>query len=154
MRLNRLYPVALAGVIAAGLFATAAAQVSLPDVASMSVEQIIALRIETMRSNGSTLRGANALSGEAAIAAGRQALANATLLKLLFPEGANTGESNALANIWTDWDNFIAILDKYETDARAMIAAAEAGDNAAYLAALQAVGGDCGTCHTTYRAPL
>jgi len=115
-----------------------------PDVASMTVDEIIALRVQTMRSNGRTLRGANALSGAEAIAAAEQVRNNAQTLHLLFPEGSNTG----------DWDSFVAILDSLEADASAMIEAAEAGDPDAYVAALRKVGMNCGTCHDTYRAEM
>jgi len=125
-----------------------------PDVASMTVDEIIALRVQTMRSNGRTLRGANALSGAEAIAAAEQVRNNAQTLHLLFPEGSNTGDSHALDLIWQDWDSFVAILDSLEADASAMIEAAEAGDPDAYVAALRKVGMNCGTCHDTYRAEM
>jgi cytochrome c556 len=104
-----------------------------------------------MRSNGGTMRNAGSLCGDEAIAAGKQIEHNAQLLKLLFPEGSNNGDSKALDLIWSDWDNFIAILDKLEADGAAMATAGEAGDAEAYLAAVQAAGSNCGTCHGTYR---
>lgn len=124
------------------------------DVASMSMEEIIALRVDTMRSNGRTLRGAHLLSGAEAVAAGEQVLHNAMTLKQLFPEGSNTGESNALDLIWEDPADFLAILDSLEADANAMIAAAQSGDPDAYVAAVRRVGMNCGTCHDTYRAEI
>jgi cytochrome c556 len=133
------------------LAGTALAQV---DIGSMTAEEVVSLRVETMRLNGATMRGADALTGAEAIATGEQLLANARLLKLLFPEGSNRGNSNALDLIWSDWDNFIAILDKLEMDAQAMVSAAQAGDQTAYLAAVTEAGSNCNTCHSTYRAPL
>lgn len=130
------------------------AMVDLPDVANMSVEQIIELRVLTMRSNGRTLRGANTLSGAEAVAAGEQIRRNAITLKVLFPEGSNTGDSNAMDLIWQDWDDFVPILDSLEADANAMIEAAEAGDPDTYVAAVRQVGRNCGTCHDTYRAEM
>lgn len=144
----RAWAVAGTLVLLAG---TALAQV---DVASMTAEEIVSLRVETMRLNGATMRGADALTGAEAIATGEQLLANARLLKLLFPEGSNPGNSNALDLIWSDWDNFIAILDKLEMDAQAMVSAAQAGDQAAYVAAVTEAGSNCNTCHSTYRAPF
>ena len=136
------------------VFAGAALAQVTPDVGSMSPEEIVALRVDTMRLNGATMRGANTFSGAEAVAAGEQLLANARLLKLLFPEGSNPGNSHAQDLIWTDWDNFIAILDKLEADAQAMVSAAQAGDQAAYVAAVSEAGSNCNTCHSSYRAPL
>lgn len=155
MALKPIGFLALAGALSFGAAAAIAQDdMMMPDVSTLSVDEIVELRVDTMRSNGRTMRGANELSGAEAVAVGNQIADNARLLKLLFPEGSNPEGSNALDNIWTDWDNFIAILDKLEADAMATAAAAESGDQEAYLASLQAVGGNCGTCHGTYRAAM
>jgi len=157
MALNRFSTLAIAGAIVAGLFATATTaqdammMTEMPDVSSMSVAEIIALRQATMRSNGATIRGANELTGADAVAAANQIVSNARTLKLLFPEGANVGDSRALDLIWQDWDNFIANLDKLEADALAAAAAAEAGDQDAFVTAIGETGSNCGNCHGTYR---
>jgi cytochrome c556 len=70
----------------------------------------------------------------------------------VFPEGSNTGESEALPVIWQQWPDF-------ETDAKTMgelagtlAAAAGSGDKAATLAGFATLGKDgCGGCHETFR---
>ncbi|WP_051332757.1 c-type cytochrome [Cucumibacter marinus] len=154
LKFNKL--LAAAGFASVALAATIAVaqddMMTMPDVSAMSVDEIIELRQDTMKSNGGTMRGAGALSGDEAIAAGKQLQYNSQLLMELFPEGSNTGDSKALDNIWTDNEAFMAILTDFETHAGEMIAAAEAGDADAYAAAVKAVGGQCGMCHGTYRA--
>lgn len=153
--LKRIATFAAAGLLAAAsVSATVVAEdemMDMPDVSMMSVDEIIDLRVDTMRSNGMTMRGAGGLSGDEAVAAAETLKHNAQLLKLLFPEGSGEG-TKALDNIWTDWDNFVAILDGMEENAMAMADAAAAGDADAYGAAMQAIGGACGMCHSTYRA--
>lgn len=66
----------------------------------------------------------------------------------LFPEGTNEGKSEALDNIWTDWDGFSTASELLKTRAAA-VAAAE--DQASATGAFIAMTKACGGCHEDYR---
>jgi len=66
----------------------------------------------------------------------------------LFPEGSNEAPSEALDNIWTDWDNFKIATNLLKTRADAL-AMAEGKD--ASMAAFGQMAQSCGGCHKTYR---
>ncbi len=73
----------------------------------------------------------------------------------LFP--LNTGlaeneESEAKANIWTEWDDFVKAANNLAPLASNLAAAFEGGDPAAIGAAVKALGGDgCRVCHKQFR---
>src|SRR3990170_2886958 len=68
----------------------------------------------------------------------------------LFPAGSDTGDTTAAPKIWEDMAGFKAVEDKYLANVKAAAAAAPA-DVDALKARFNAIGGDCGTCHQTYR---
>jgi cytochrome c556 len=72
----------------------------------------------------------------------------------LFPEGTETGETNALPKLWEDKAGFDAALLDSIAAADDMIAAAETGDMPTIIGALQALGKTCGSCHKPYRKKL
>ncbi len=72
----------------------------------------------------------------------------------LFPEGTETGETNALPKLWEDKAGFEAALRDSIAAADDMIAAAETGDMPTIIGALQALGKTCGGCHKPYRKKL
>ncbi|GLS38441.1 cytochrome C556 [Mesorhizobium tianshanense] len=89
----------------------------------------------------------------AAVMTSLQALqANAEKLDIdaLFPAGSDTGDTTAAPKIWQDMAGFKATHDKYLADVKAAVAAAPA-DVDALKAQFNTIGGDCGTCHETYR---
>lgn len=68
----------------------------------------------------------------------------------LFPEGSVTGR--ATPAIWEKWDEFMA--DKQALADATTKLAASAGDGVdALKAGFGPVGGACGTCHKSFRAP-
>jgi cytochrome c556 len=67
-----------------------------------------------------------------------------------FPAGSDTGETTAAPKIWEDMAGFKAVEDKYLANVKAAAAAAPA-DVDALKAQFNTIGGDCGTCHQTYR---
>src|SRR5205085_3342953 len=71
-------------------------------------------------------------------------------LGALFPESSKTGETRALPAVWENKADFSAKLATFNTDVAA--AKTAASDETAGKAALQKIGGDCGACHSTYRA--
>lgn len=78
-------------------------------------------------------------------------------LTRLFPENSNEGISEALSNIWTDWDGFVKVAGALGTKAEALTKAMKAAgnDEAAQKMALQKnmrnIGGGCRDCHSEYR---
>lgn len=70
----------------------------------------------------------------------------------LFPKGSD-GDSRAKAEIWSDWDDFVAKAKANGAAASALAAAAKTGDMDASKAALDAMGKTCGACHDAYRVP-
>ncbi|AZN98946.1 cytochrome C556 [Mesorhizobium sp. M9A.F.Ca.ET.002.03.1.2] len=69
----------------------------------------------------------------------------------LFPAGSETGnDTTAAPKIWQDMAGFKATHDKYLADVKAAVAAAPA-DVDALKVQFNTIGGDCGTCHETYR---
>jgi cytochrome c556 len=122
-----------------------------PTIATMTNDQLVQARQNAMRENGRTLRGAQDLTGADAIAAATTLLKNFTNLPALFREGSTTDKSGARPTIWENWEDFRSRFDKDAEAAKAMLAAATSGDMAAYVAAIQEIGGSCNSCHETYR---
>ncbi len=153
MSLPKLAVFFAAGAMVAGLAAGAIAQdAATPDFASMSHEDLVKARQAAMKEDGGLLRSAGGLSGADAVAAAETLIHNYTNLPNMFPEGSNVGDSKALPAIWQDFDTFKGIFAKGLEGATAMKAAAEAGDAAAYAAAVEVVGGTCGECHQKFRS--
>ena len=68
----------------------------------------------------------------------------------LFPAGSDTGDTTAAPRIWEDMAGFKTVEDKYLANVKAAAAAAPA-DADALKAQFNTIGGDCGTCHQSYR---
>ncbi|MEQ1771389.1 MAG: cytochrome c [Devosia sp.] len=154
MPLRKITAIALAALIvafSAAAFAQTTPIVVDPAIATMTPEQLVETRQAHMKQNGGILRGAAQLSGADAVAAATTLLQNFTDFPALFVEGSVVGDSKALPAIWERWDEFNAILVKDQVSAAAALAAAEAGDTAAFGAAIQAIGGSCGECHQQFR---
>lgn len=75
------------------------------------------------------------------------AASGAPLLKF-FPQGSNEAPSEALDNIWTDWENFKIKAELLKTKADAL---AVAEGKEASMAAFGEMAQSCGGCHKTYR---
>jgi len=68
-----------------------------------------------------------------------------------FPAGSGTGDTRALPAIWTDRAGFETANANMVTQLRALQAAANSGDQAAFSAAFQQTGATCDACHRPYR---
>ncbi|RWM21360.1 cytochrome c [Mesorhizobium sp.] len=68
----------------------------------------------------------------------------------LFPAGSDKGDTTAAPKIWEDMAGFKATEDKLLTNVKAAVASPPA-DVDALKAQLNTIGGDCGTCHQSYR---
>ena len=148
MSIKKISALAIAGLMTIGVVAAFAQDAF---VAPATPEEAVAARKALMREDGGILRGAAGLIGAEAVAAMQTLLTNYSHIPALFPEGSIVGDSKALPAIWENWEAFTAIAKTGEDAAAAGLAAAEAGDAAAYAAALQTLGGTCGTCHQQFR---
>jgi cytochrome c556 len=70
-----------------------------------------------------------------------------------FPAGSGSGDTRALPAIWTDRAGFETANTNMVTQLRALQAAANSGDQAAFGATFQQTGATCGACHRPYRGP-
>ena len=68
-----------------------------------------------------------------------------------FPEGSNTGKTNARPEIWTNWEKFTGISATARQSALDLAMAAKAGDSDGINAGFQAVAGTCKTCHQSFK---
>lgn len=73
-------------------------------------------------------------------------------LPTMFPEGSNTADSGAKAEVWSDRAGFDAAAERFRTAVRGLAAPAAAGDRAAFTAAVDAVRSSCGSCHDGYKS--
>ena len=149
MSIKKISVMVIAGLMALGVVASVAQDAF---VAPATPEEAVTLRKQLMKEDGGILRGAASLTGPEAVAAMQTLKDNYSHIPALFPEGSIVGDSEALPAIWENWDAFVAIAKTGEDAAAAGLASAEAGDAAGYAAALQAIGGTCGTCHQQFRS--
>ena len=126
------------------------AVVTLALAASMSDAQLVAARQAAMKQNGMVLKGAKNLTGQAAIDAATTVLKNFTNFPAQFRKGSITPDSKATDKIWENWGDFTSRMADEKARAQAMLAAAKAGDKAAYTAAISALTKVCSDCHLTY----
>jgi cytochrome c556 len=69
----------------------------------------------------------------------------------LFPQGSDTPDDGAKAEIWQNWDDFVAKAKSLQDEATMLSSAAGGGDLATVGAQFEKVGGACGACHKQYR---
>ena len=70
-----------------------------------------------------------------------------------FEEGSDQGaETDAKAEIWTDFDNFQAKVDDFVAESRALNEVAKTGDAAKMKEQFKKMAGTCKACHDKYRA--
>ena len=118
---------------------------------------VIAFRYYLMENIGS-----NAKEMKAKIDAGKlkeaklnaQVLAiHATRIESLFPEGSTTDSSRAKAEIWQNWDAFLALANALSTEADTLAVAAGHGAESEVQAQMKKVFGTCKSCHDQFRKP-
>lgn len=144
MNIRKTTAVALAGIMTITLAAPIVAEEMLMGADAVQKRQ------ELMKSNGQTLRGAGAATGDDAIAAGQTLVDNFTMLKDLWPEDSQAN-TKALPAVWENMDDFMAKMESANMAAATVLLAAQSGDADAYGASLKAMGATCGTCHQTYQ---
>ena len=77
----------------------------------------------------------------------------AAAIPAAFPAGSNVRDTRALSSVWSDRAGFAARAADYQTAARGLVAAAEAGDAKAFSAAWDKTRATCTSCHDKYRQP-
>ena len=116
---------------------------------------VIADRKANFKANADAMKAINAALGAGDFNA---AVKNATTIANwaqsmtdYFPEGSDSGDTKARAEIWMDFDNFKNRAKDNENAAQALITAAQAGDLNAAISGLKALGGTCKACHTSFK---
>jgi cytochrome c556 len=123
---------------------------------------VVKYRMIVMKAIGDHMGGIGALvKGEAGVAdvpfnVRQQAAAlhaSAQLIDQAFAEdvGDKGGETEAKAEIWQDWEGFVARAALLRERSAALMVAAESGDEVAIKAAFGGVGKACGSCHNAFR---
>ena len=106
--------------------------------------------------------GLNAKEMKAKIDAGKlkeaklnaQVLAiHATRIEALFPEGSTTDSSRAKAEIWQNWDAFLAFASALSTEADTLAVATGHAEESEVKAQMKKVFGTCKSCHDQFRKP-
>lgn len=125
-----------------------------PAILTMAPEAKVTARQQAMKDDGRMLRGAGAATGADAVTAAQTLVTNFTNFPHLFTEDTVGvgGENNAKPEIWQNWDAFVGLFAEARGHAEAALTAAQAGDMAAYQAALQPIGKLCGDCHQQFRS--
>jgi len=123
-----------------------------PAIATMTADQKVEARQKAMKEDGGILRQAAKATGDDAVKIATTVLQNFVNFPALFADGATNDKSKADPKIWQEFDKFSDIFKGGQQDASKMIAAAKAGDQAAYQDAFKSLGQRCFQCHQTYRA--
>jgi cytochrome c556 len=144
--------VTVAVVLAAGIYA---------GVARSDDTTVLDGRIAVMKAQGKDMTGIKAYIDDKADLASAQAAGADLVLQVakipdLFPKGTGMaempGKSYAKADIWTNWDKFLAQAKTAADKAAALNTALKGGDKAAITAAFGDMGKNgCGACHEPFR---
>jgi cytochrome c556 len=158
--MSKFMRAAVLGIAMAGIVGIAAG-VSAQDKAAVVKE-----RQDTMKRQGGDLKYiadfAKGVSGDQATAVQKAEDLHSLSGKLLalFPPGTSDtdlpdAKTYAKPNIWTDQDNFKAIIAKLPPSEQGLIDAVKKGEKPMILAAIGNLGKNgCGACHSTYRAKM
>ena len=116
---------------------------------------IIADRKAGFKANGDSMKAiASAIGGgdyQTVISRADGIASWAQKIPSYFPEGSDSGDTKARAEIWFEFDTFKARAKANETAARALITAAKSGDQGAMMAGLKNLGASCKACHSNFK---
>jgi cytochrome c556 len=120
---------------------------------------IVKERMETMKEIGAEMkkiaamvRGTTDFEAETVERSALQLKAHARAIPDLFPPDTNEMPSEALADIWTEWDRFSDIARELEDSAAGLAASAGAASDAEAIANdFRAVSETCRSCHESFR---
>jgi cytochrome c556 len=141
---------------------TAAALVILSGAAAFAhggATGIVKERMEAMKALGASGKALAAMARNEAPFDPEAAAAHADVMAAhggdsmtaLFPEGSLKDPSEALPEIWDEWERFTALADLLQDNAAALKAAARTGDIDVFRPAFAKVAGTCGACHEDFR---
>ena len=68
-----------------------------------------------------------------------------------FPEGSDSGDTKARAEIWFEFDAFKAKAKANETIALTLVTTAKSRDQGAMMAGLKNLGASCKSCHSNFK---
>lgn len=77
----------------------------------------------------------------------------ATLIPDAFEKEITAGKTDAKAEAWQNWDDFVAKANTLNEAGATLAASAEGGDMRAMMANVKALGEACRGCHNEYRKP-
>ncbi len=105
-----------------------------------------------MKAMGDMMKGKTEFDRQR-FAAHAQELSSASEFKLMngFPEDSESDESDALAEIWMDFEDFESKYRDFSRAAQALDKAAREGDKGGMGAALKETGKSCKACHKKYK---
>lgn len=137
--------------------AIAATGVTSTVLAHKGAKGIVMERMNSMKSMGDGMKSLAAMvTGKAPYNAGKAQSIAATIkmhaadIPKQFPKGSTKGPSEALPNIWTDWDSFIGHAKSLEKLASELEIAADKG-KASSLGVFARMGKTCSGCHQDFR---
>ena len=105
-----------------------------------------------MKNIGGMLKGKMPYDAEK-IKTHAQDIAGASMMNILagFPEDSESSDSDALADIWMDFEDFESKLVDFQKAAKNMNTAAQSGDKDAVGNAMKDLGKSCKGCHKKYK---
>jgi len=141
------------------IFAVALSVGAWPFVAAAQADEI-AQRQAAMKNNGEAtktlaafVKGEAAFDGKTVAHAGYTIANNLVAFGTLLPEGSTGENTRAKPEIWQDMEGFMAAAEEASAAAKAVAAAGEANDEAAFKVAMGELGNACGACHEKFRVP-
>ncbi|MCB1471886.1 MAG: cytochrome c [Rhodobiaceae bacterium] len=141
------------------IFALGLAVISTAALAHQGATGVVKQRMEAMKDTASQMKtiagmvkGESALDAEVVASSATIISRHAEEIPGLFPEGSIRKPSEALPEIWTNWDDFTSRAQRLAGRARNLAEIAGSNAEAGALAAtFAAMGETCKNCHTRYR---
>jgi cytochrome c556 len=75
----------------------------------------------------------------------------ANMVQMMFPPNSLQEPTEALPNIWDDWDQFSELADRLGDEAKKLQAVAEGKNRREIMGQFAKVGKTCRSCHTDFR---
>jgi cytochrome c556 len=132
------------------VFGLATSAIAHDDVANAAVSERMhgmAAISAAMKTLGDMAKGSVEFDAVGAQAAVDAVAAQAAAIPTLFEPEETDPKSDAKAEIWTNWDDFISKASVLQTAAESVIIE----DKSSVGAALGAIGGTCKACHSKFR---
>jgi cytochrome c556 len=83
----------------------------------------------------------------------RDIAAMSALVKDAFKKEIAAGKTDAKAEIWKEWEKFVASAEAVANESSKLASVAQSGNMEAVGEQVKKVGGACGDCHKPYRKP-